>query len=56
MNAIHLSIEKSNDFYIKSIDIQEDNSYFELFNKVCNFVLDCYEADDNEDTNPIFAH
>lgn len=56
MNAIHLSIEGSNDFYIKSIDIQEDNNYFELFNKVCNFVFNCQRVYDEEKINSIFAH
>lgn len=56
MNAIHLSIEQSNDFYIKSIDVQGDDDYFELFNKVCTFVLDCIKVYDVENVNPIFAN
>lgn len=56
MNAIHLSIEQSHDFYIKSIDVQGDDDYFELFNKVCTFVLDCIKAYNEENVNPIFAN
>lgn len=56
MNAIHLSIEQSNDFYIKPIDVQGDDDYFELFNKVCTFVLDCIKVYDVENVNPIFVH
>lgn len=55
MNAIHLSIEQSNDFYIKPIDIQGDDYYLELFGRVCTFALDCYRAYDKESANPVFA-
>ena len=56
MNAIHLSIEQSNDFYIKSIDVQGDDDYFELFNKVCTFILDCIKAYNEENTNSFFVN
>lgn len=55
MKAIQLSIEQSDEFYIKPVDVQGDDNYSELFDRICTFVLDCYRAYDKECAYPTFA-